>query len=97
MIIRNDYLLEKFRRRLQCECCGKRGYVEAHHLWTRGMGGGGRLDININLIALCRFCHSEFHAGHVARGELLHIVARREHRTVDGITQEILRLRRVRQ
>jgi hypothetical protein len=58
------------------------------------MGGGGRLDIRINLLALCWQCHNEVHAGHIQRCDLLAIVAARENCLQADIVSEIARLRR---
>ena len=80
MKVVNEDLLDEFRAPGRCEWCtdycpdGR----DPHHLWARGMGGGGRLDIRENLISLCRVCHSLFHAGHIGRYDLLAIVAHRE-------------------
>jgi 5-methylcytosine-specific restriction endonuclease McrA len=40
-----------------CKVCGKRN-VDAHHIVSRGAGGGDELS---NLIALCREHHTEIH------------------------------------
>ncbi len=47
------------------------------HLWAKGMGGGGCLDVRINLIALCLNDHGRVHLGKIARPDLLGIVAKR--------------------
>jgi hypothetical protein len=64
------------------------------------MGGGFRLDVRINLIALgssaafqCQ-CHTEVHAGTISRADLLLIVAQREGVLQGEIETEIYRLRR---
>jgi hypothetical protein len=89
-------LLESVRLRCRCERCRKRGPVDPHHVFARGMGGAGRLDLPENLIALCRWCHDAFHAGNIKRAELLDLVAVRERTTVDAIVAKIHRWRRAR-
>lgn len=42
----------------RCVACGKQGPNDAHHVTTRGAGGGDTWD---NLMPLCRVCHSEWH------------------------------------
>ena len=59
------------------------------------MGGGGRLDIAINIAPLCRSCHDEVHRGHrPLKCDLLAVVSAREKTTQDEIRAEIARLRR---
>jgi hypothetical protein len=96
VIIHDEHLLEKFRRTLRCEWCGRRGYVNPHHLWARGAGGGSRLDIRINLMAMCHVCHREVHDGKIKRQDLLATVAIREGLHQDDISREINRLKRAR-
>jgi len=93
MRIRNPELLEEFRYRPRCEWCGQpnRTGLDPHHLWTRG---AGRLDIRINLIALCRACHQDVHSGVIARDDLLAKVSAREGFPPEEIAQEIYRLMR---
>lgn len=53
-------------RKLPCLACGKHGPSEAHHIKTRGAGGG---DDWFNVIPLCTGCHTgNGHAWH--RGKL---------------------------
>ncbi len=78
MIVVNKDLLAAFSHAGNCEWCKVRAKVDVHHIWPRGLGGGSRLDIRINLIALCRQCHDDVHAGHILRIDLLAIVAGRE-------------------
>ena len=42
-------------RKLPCLCCSKPGPNEAHHVKSRGAGGG---DTYFNLISLCTDCHT---------------------------------------
>lgn len=93
MKVIDEKLLGEFRGWL-CEWCGLREWSVPHHLWARGMGGGGRLDVRINLISLCAFCHNDVHAGLIQRCDLLAVVAARERTTQGRIEAEIYRLRR---
>lgn len=97
MKIIDEALLQEFRDKQRCEWCGRVGIVQPHHLWARGMGGGGRLDVRINLIALCANCHSRHHqGGRPLKCDLLADVAAREGMMQDDIEREIYRLRRAR-
>ena len=94
MKIIDDVLLLAFRLKGICEWCKRRGGVDPHHLFARGLGGGHRLDIEINLISLCRTCHDAVHMGSIMRCDLLAIVARRERMTQDAILDAIRDLKR---
>ena len=87
MIVIDEPLLDSFRN-APCELCGRRP-ASPHHLWAKGAGGGSRLDLPINLIALCPPCHQNVHAGNIPRSLLLLAVARRE-RTTPGKIQDII-------
>jgi hypothetical protein len=78
MRIEDESCLDLFRKAGRCGWCRKSRPTDPHHLWGRGHGGGFRLDVPINLIALCRACHDEFHDGKIARFDLLAMVAQRE-------------------
>lgn len=91
----NKELLAEFRAKDRCEYCHKPAVCQPHHVTTKGMGGWRRLDIRINLIALCDGCHSAFHVGLIERADLLLLVAKREKTTQDAIEREIYRLRRL--
>lgn len=43
---------------MPCAACGIRQGIDAHHVRTRGSGGGDELS---NLISLCRVHHTEVH------------------------------------
>lgn len=103
MKIIDEATLDLFRGPGLCEVCGKLVISrEPHHLYCRGIGSGGRLDIRINLIALCAVfsggdnCHARAHRGEIKRESLLEIVARREGTTSSSIEEEVWRLRRER-
>lgn len=81
MIYVNDKALERFRRADRCEWCYQWSAVllDPHHCFQkRGMGGGSRLDIGINLMSLCRWCHESAEQGYLDRGRMLTKVAERE-------------------
>jgi len=52
-----------------CEVCG-RVAVDVHHIEPKGMGGSKGKDVIENLIALCRACHSDAHAGKISKAKL---------------------------
>ncbi|MCR4399116.1 MAG: HNH endonuclease [Firmicutes bacterium] len=58
-----------------CEICGRPGPTQAHHIRSRGAGGG---DEPKNLISLCPECHARVHAGGIPKARLAAIVERRE-------------------
>ena len=96
----DEALLDEFRGPGVCEYCGNRVALrEPHHWKARGMGGGGRLDIRGNLIALCATfngndCHNRAHALKIDRRDLLAIIAKREKRTPESIVEELFELLR---
>jgi hypothetical protein len=95
-IIKNKILLAEFRAKASCEWCTRwcPGEIDPHHLFGRGVGGGYRLDVVINLLALCRLCHQKYHDGKIKRKWLVTLVGRREGRAPRSIVEEIYRLRR---
>ncbi len=93
-------LLDLFACSTHCEYCERQTPegCSPHHFWKRrGAGGGTRLDIPINLIALCwgwyrgrwSSCHDLAHEGKLVREDFLPIVARREQRSAESIIDEI--------
>jgi hypothetical protein len=90
----DNRLLSDFRDRRPCEWCRQRVSDSVHHLWCRGMGGGSRLDVRINLISLCCWCHHDAQHGIIQRFDLLAIVAKRERTTQDRIERTIYALLR---
>lgn len=96
MRVTNESVLDQFRGPGICEVCGKRvRNREPHHIQARGMGGGSRLDVPINLVATCAAfsggddCHRKAHDGHIPRRVFLEIVARREGLTADQVQERI--------
>jgi hypothetical protein len=91
MIIKDEVCLARFRRSPRCEWCGRptpEGCDPHHAIIKRGIGGGSRLDVPENLVALCRgwsqktgqwvSCHQDAESGKITRWELLALIARRE-------------------
>lgn len=80
MKILDEAMLLEFRCKPMCEHCGRRTQtgLDPHHIIAKGMGGANRMDVLLNLVALCRQCHMQVHDGHISRTTLLGIVARRE-------------------
>lgn len=97
-MIEDDGLLAWFRGKPCCEHCGTwQGIREPHHLWKRQMGGGARIDLPFNLIALCagwgsNWCHRRAEDGQIAKTDLLMIVAAREGMQVSTIEVAMNRL-----
>ena len=96
MIIKDELLLAEFRANTHCEFCKRwcPGELHPHHVFARGMGGGKRLDVRINLLSLCWWCHADYHSGRISRRELVALVAHREQREPGAMVAEIYRLRR---
>jgi len=99
LIHKDEAVLDLFRGPGQCELCGARcKRREPHHWRARGAGGGARLDIRENLIALgsafdCA-CHVRAEAGLINRQVLLFVIALREHSTPKRIEARIFKLLR---
>lgn len=95
MQVISEKTLDLFRAAGACDWCKR--FVqrrEPHHLYRRGMGGGGRLDVQRNLAGLCQRCHHDLHLGLITRADMLAVVAAREKCTQQDIKSEIARLRR---
>ncbi len=94
MIVIDPDLLLAFRLKGRCEHCARSGPTDPHHLFGRGFGGGTRLDVRINLMALCSDCHRQYHDGHILRCTLIALVERRERLqpgTLEGLIYELRR------
>jgi len=89
----DEAVLDLFRG-VACEICGRPGSSEPHHVSARGMGSGKRLDVAINLLAVCRRCHTHIESGNIRRRVVLAVVADRERMTVDLLEQSIWQLQR---
>jgi hypothetical protein len=96
MRIVDEKLLDQFRAAGPCSWCREHCQRrEPHHIHTRGIGGGGRLDVAINLVSLCLRCHRSHHDGNEPLTcDLKAIVAAREGRLQDDIEAEIVALRK---
>lgn len=85
-----------FRGPGQCDWCSKQSHcLEASHSFTKGIGGGGRMDVPENLTRLCRICHQSHHDGnHPNTHDLLALTAKRLGRSVADIEDCLWTLRR---
>jgi predicted HNH restriction endonuclease len=52
-----------------CEACLKAEAVDVHHIEPRGMGGSEEMDVEGNLIGLCRGCHALAEKGRITQLE----------------------------
>ena len=96
MRVPNPDLVAEFRAAARkCEHCGQVGPIQVHHWWHRGLGDASRLDVRINLMALCALCHLKEENGQIQRGPLLDIIAAREGISAERIRAEIWRLLRL--
>jgi len=87
-----DKALLKALRIGYCELCGRVDMeCGVHHIITRGAAGP---DARCNLVCLCNSCHTEAHAGKIAKEQLWAIVAAREGMTAEQVGQEARRLAR---
>lgn len=83
-----------------CCWCGNRP-ADPHHIFTKGMGGGAQLDIQENVVPLCRTCHDDYHAarkgkrGRLLKIDLIAIAAARCRTTQESIKAKITELRRL--
>jgi hypothetical protein len=99
MIIINEELLAYFRGRELCELCGRQlvpgEFAHPHHVHPRGLGGGSRLDVALNLLSVCWQCHGGgAHDGKKARQQGMEIIAYREGLAVEQVQQAIWTLLR---
>ncbi len=95
MIVIDPDLLLAFRLKGRCEHCGLSRPTDPHHLFGRGFGGGTRLDVRLNLMALCRACHDLYHGGVILRCTLIALVERRERLQPGTLEEMIYELRRM--
>lgn len=84
MIICDDARLKRGRESGLCEICLRPCRVREFHHWKpKGMGGGSRLDVAINLIDVgstrnfeCH-CHTQCESGLITQGHVLGLIAKR--------------------
>lgn len=109
MKIENKKLRKEFALPGPCELCGKFfAKREGHHVFAKGNGGGGVLDIRINLItlgasielgdgrlALSCECHREAQAYKITRSRVVEVVAIREGVEADDILEVVYWLKRL--
>lgn len=98
MTIKDEAVLDRFRQADRCEWCGcgTGGNADPHHVMAKGMGGGNRLDHDLNIVSLCRRCHTAHHAGNgPTQEQLFEVIAKRELTAmVDLIKCELWRIQR---
>lgn len=94
MKLPNKNLMEELRRSSNCEACfyPTPFGADPHHVECRGFGGGSRMDVRINLIALCRFCHDE---APKKKALMLKLIAQREGLSVEDIQAVVALLKRL--
>lgn len=96
MTITDESMLDNFRGPGRCDLCWKECLAtEPHHVKAKGIGGGSRLDISINLLRVgstlrwCCPCHNAIHNGHVPKDDVINAVAKREGTSADAIRMAI--------
>lgn len=97
MKIISEAVLDRFRAVKKCQWCGREineGRAHPHHWRHRGMGGGSRLDIPENLIAVDWWCHQMMEARVIHPDAVLYVIALREKTTPDAIVDKINELLR---
>lgn len=98
MTILDPDLLQTMRGAGRCSwCLAWCQRLEPAHIFTRGCGGGSRIDLAVNVVPLgsafdCG-CHVENHAGHEPTTEnLLTVAAQRTHHGIEDIVLVMQRL-----
>lgn len=76
-----------------CELCNRPGPTDAAHIFSVGAGGP---TADFNLVALCRYCHSQSHAGFPQRWVLQCVAAVRMGVSPMDIEEAVFRHRRER-
>ncbi len=103
MKIINETILDEFRTPGLCHICKQpMRQRDAHHHVRKGAGGGARLDVRINLVAvgatlgfpLCP-CHSDCQEYRIPAKQVLEIIAAREHQTVEDVEAVLYLLARL--
>jgi hypothetical protein len=94
MQLADEPVLDSFRKRCWCEWCRRDVHTgtDPAHVYSRG---AGRVDHPLNLVALCRRCHTASHLGQrPTRDDLLEIVSRREGVSRDAVVAFVHAVRR---
>ena len=65
MLVIDEAVLDVFRAKRLCEFCKKTSAsrLEPAHIFAKGFGGGNRVDVPENMVALCLNCHQSQHDG----------------------------------
>jgi hypothetical protein len=93
VIVKNPALMKAFSGPGLCSWCGKAvSSRDPHHVVARGIGGGKRLDVSVNIVSLCTTfsgggnCHHMAHNGReITKSDLLAVIAAREECLQDEI------------
>ena len=100
MRIVDHALLERIGSSRVCEYCGSRlrHKAEVNHIIGRGLGGGHRMDVPLNCLAMgspwdCG-CHEAYHHGRITRDELVWITAIREWYLFEDAWEELRAIQR---
>ena len=96
MELRNESLLDEFRREGKCEFCGRLTLngTDPAHIFARGHGG--EVTHPWNLVSLCRECHQASHDGnHPTHTDLLAVSAARHGILQDDIHSMVCLVRRL--
>ncbi|MBZ4662790.1 MAG: hypothetical protein JG776_472 [Caloramator sp.] len=81
----------KEKQGYRCGLCGRQGY-DLHHIVRRSQGG---MDIELNLIYVCRECHTQIHAKkniekmlkRQLKNKLEKLILRNKHYNIEEISQ----------
>jgi HNH endonuclease len=97
MIVINEDILQYFRGRRRCELCDRAipegESAHPHHAQQRGIGGGSRLDVALNLLAACWDCHGDLHT-RAGKDASVEVIAYREGLLPEQVQEAIWRLMR---
>jgi hypothetical protein len=94
-IIDEKLLNRSYRISTVCMLCGRKGQCEPEHWICRGQGNGRRLDIDINLLAIGRTCHTKVHAGEISKHKVLTTISEREGIAPDQIFADVWHILRL--
>lgn len=90
MQVLDEILMQEMRDAKRCNLCGKMRYygcpMHPHHIARRGTGGGSRVDVRFNLLALHWDCHDSTENGHVPILVQWACVAAREKKTIEEVS-----------